>query len=233
MSDKEQSKGKQPARKSRTWTEQAYDRLRMDILSGALRPGTRLKIEELKQRYDLGPTPLREALSRLNSEGLVQSEQLKGYRVAAVSLRELEELCDLRVMIEGEALRRAMEKGDEEWEGDVVSAFHKLDRMEQRLADGEKIDPGEWEDRNRDFHAALVSAADSQWLLRTREHLWVHHERYRRYARILLVDRPVAHVRDEHRSLMESALARDSERAVQVIRDHILFTVELLRDRFR
>ncbi len=221
-----------PAAKPTTWTGHAYAMLRQDILFGVLRPGSRLKIEELNQRYQVGPTPLREALARLASEGLVQSEQLKGFRVALVSLKELEELCELRVMIETEALRRSIALGDEHWEGNIVASFHKLDRLEQKLEAGETIDPAEWEDRNRDFHQALVAAAGSEWLLRMREHLWDHHERYRRYGRILLVRSPSASVNAEHRDMMESALKRDPDRAAKILREHINFTIGLLRDRF-
>jgi len=222
-----------PERKADTWTEHAYLDLREDILSGALQPDARLKIEELKDRYKVGPTPLREALSRLSSEGLVHAEQLKGYRVASMSLRELEELCDLRSMIETEALRRSIENGDDEWEDAIVASFHKLDRLEQKLANGEQINHDIWEDRNREFHDALISAADSAWLLRIRKQLWDHHERYRRFAKALLVQYPSSTVNDEHRTMMESALERDYKRAAEAMRAHIMFTIDLLRDHFQ
>src|SRR5262249_8069013 len=104
---------------SETLTEQAYRLIRRDILSGALAAGTKLKIEALRARYPIGPTPIREALERLASERLAQAEQQRGFRVAAMTLRDLDELTDMRILLEGEALRRSIITGDYAWEGAI------------------------------------------------------------------------------------------------------------------
>jgi DNA-binding GntR family transcriptional regulator len=213
-----------------TWTEQAYARLRQDILSGRLEPGAKLKIERLKELYGIGPTPLRESLSRLSSEGLVVAEQLRGFRVAPVSRKELKELCDLRVMIESEALRRSIALGDADWEGQIAAAFHKLDRLERRVVQGEVPNPDEWEDRNREFHDSLVAAADSDWLLRLRTQLFDLTERYRRFGREVLAANHSGRLSAEHRGMMEAALNRDAEEAVRLMTGHVLNTVDLLAD---
>ncbi len=219
--------------RSGTWSEHAFAALRRDILSGRLRPGSRLRIEQLRGVYGVGSTPLREALSRLSSEGLVTIEQLKGFRVAHVSRRELEELCDMRVLIEGEALRRSARFGDRAWEGQIVAAFYHLDRLEQALARGEMPDADEWEERNRDFHNALVAGADSAWLLKLRGQLWDHFERYRRYSRNALPDAPARDVAHEHREMMEAALERRGDDLAGMMAAHINGVLDLLRDGFR
>ena len=221
-----------PDERSGTWSEHAFAALRRDILSGRLRPGTKLRIEQLRDHYRVGSTPLREALSRLSSEGLVKIEQLKGFRVATVSRRELEELCDLRVLIEGEALRRSTKFGDAAWEGQVVAAFYHLDRLEQRIGRGELPDADEWEHRNRDFHHALVAGAASTWLLRLHGQLFDHLERYRRYGRNRLIDTPSRDPAGEHRLMMDAALDRRGDDLAELMRTHIMGVLELLRDGF-
>lgn len=219
--------------RSDTWSETAYVQLRKNILSGQLKPGSKLKIEQLREQYGVGPTPLREALSRLSSEGLVQIEHLKGFRVAPVSLTELEELCEVRVVIESEALRRAVRFGDDDWEAQIAATFHKLDRLEERLRRDEPIDADDWEERNREFHEALVAGANSEWLLKLRKQVFDHHERYRRYGRTILSRTPMRDVNDEHRKMMTAALARDGEELARLMSDHILSTRDLLGARFR
>ena len=216
-----------------TWSEHAFAALRRDILSGRLAPGTKLRIEQLRDHYRVGSTPLREALSRLSSEGLVKIEQLKGFRVAAVSRRELEELCELRVLIEGEALRRSTKFGDATWEGKVVAAFYHLDRLEQRIGRGEMPDADEWEHRNRDFHHALVAGANSTWLLRLHGQLFDQLERYRRYGRSRLVDTPSRDPAAEHRLMMEAALDRRGDDLAELMSAHIMGVLDLLRDGFQ
>ncbi len=215
-----------------TWSEHAFTELRHDILSGRLHPGSKLRIEQLRVEYGVGSTPLREALSRLSSEGLVEIEQLKGFRVAAVTFAELEELCDLRALIEADALRRSVKFGDGAWEGGIVAAFYQLDRLEQRLGAGEVPDADDWEDRNREFHEALVAGANSKWLLRLRRQLFDHFERYRRYARTRLSLEPTRNVGDEHRRMMEAALDRRGDELAALMTEHILANVSLLRDGF-
>ena len=222
-----------PDERTGTWSEHAFAALRRDILSGRLKPGTRLRIEQLRDHYRVGSTPLREALSRLSSEGLVTIEQLKGFRVATVSRRELEELCELRVLIEGEALRRSTRFGDAAWEGQVVAAFYHLDRVEQRIGRGEPPASDEWENRNRDFHHALVAGANSSWLLRLHGQLFDQLERYRRYGRSRLVDTPSRDPAAEHRRMMEAALERRGDDLATLMSAHVMGVLELLRDGFQ
>src|SRR5215475_9391594 len=102
--------------------EGAYRRLRDDIISGVLIPSEKLRIEHLRQRYGMGASALREALSRLVSDGLVECEAQRGYWVSPVSRAELEDITAARKVIEVEALRQSIEFGSLEWESRVVAA---------------------------------------------------------------------------------------------------------------
>src|SRR5690606_11570960 len=120
------------APKPATLAEQAYVGLKRDILSGELAPGLALRLEFLKQRYQLSFTPLREALNRLQSERLVESVALKGFRVTPLSLKEMQDSMSVRTLIDCEALRRSIERASDDWETNIVAALHALDLATRR-----------------------------------------------------------------------------------------------------
>jgi DNA-binding GntR family transcriptional regulator len=97
--------------------------LRSDILSRSLRPGQKLTTELLGRRYDLGPSPLREALSLLVGEGLVVRESGRGFRVSRMSRRDLDDLISSRLLLEPLLLARAIESGGEAWERNILSTL--------------------------------------------------------------------------------------------------------------
>ena len=87
----------------------------------------------MRERYGVGGSPIREALMRLEAEGLVTLEQNKGFRVSPVSREQLLDLMKTRVEIEGLALRWSIEKGGVEWEANLLAAFHRLSRQKKTL----------------------------------------------------------------------------------------------------
>lgn len=210
-----------------TLTEGTYLQLRRDIIEGRLPPGERLRVEHLKDRYSAGAGTLREALSLLLSDALVVSEGQRGFHVAPMSLPDLEDITRNRVLLEGEALRQSITAGDDEWEAQLVAAFHKLTRTEEKLGEREAERLREWEVRNRDFHEALIAACDSRWLRYLIGLLYRQSERYRHLAishRALPRD-----VHAEHTAIFDAALARDHRRATEAIERHIVLTFESIR----
>ena len=188
---------------AKTLTDMAYQRLREDIVHGVFHPGDKLRIERLKQAYDVGATPLREALYRLSSDGFVQVQGQRGFRVAEMSLEELRDITELRVVLEGMALKQSVENSDDAWESRVVGAFHHLTKAENQSEPNIQ----EWEIRNRQFHLALVSCCHSPWLMRFHETLYDQHKRYRNIARIDRSSRRNVH--EEHVAICNAALAKD------------------------
>lgn len=206
---------------SKTLTDQAYQRLREDIVHSKFEPGVKLGIEFLKRTYDVGATPLREALYRLSADGFVEVQGQRGFRVAGMSPEELADITDLRVVLEGMALTQSIENSDDEWESRVVAAFHHLTKAENHT------DPEihEWEIRNREFHLALVSCCNSPWLMRFHEILYDQHKRYRNLARI---DRSTRrNVHDEHIAICDAALAKDTKALCKANEVHIRTTAEI------
>lgn len=214
-----------PAREHKTLTEETLARLRRDIVSGTFEAGQKIKSEDLKKRYGVGTSPIREALFQLVSEGLVRSDGQRGFRVAELRREELLDITDWRARLECEALRRAVANGDMEWEARSVAAFHRLKRVEGRsgLPADEAAD--QWEDHHRAFHFALYSACGSPWLLRFCELLIQHGERYRRAY--IAYPRISSSITAEHEAIMDAAMARDGERAGSLLEQHIRHAADL------
>jgi len=207
-----------------TLTASALSRIRADILACRLMPSERLRFEALRERYGMGVSPLREALMRLEAEGLVQLEQNKGFRVSEVSRENLLDLMQTRIEIETIALRWSLEKGGVEWEANLLGAFHRLSRQT-------KIDPIDpetineaWSREHAAFHAALVSACGSQTLMSIRERLFEQAERY--VSLSIMSNAPLRDDVGEHKQLMRAALNRDADKAIELNRLHVSRTLD-------
>ncbi|HEY9280741.1 MAG TPA: GntR family transcriptional regulator [Eoetvoesiella sp.] len=192
-------------------------KVRQDILQGRLLPGTKLKLDSMRDEYEVSLSPLREALSRLGAEGLVVMEDQKGYRVAPVSAQNLQEVTALRANLEVMAVAKSIENGDDRWEDALVAAYHRLQRMEESARQGVHLDG--WDQAHRTFHIALFSASGLPLLLQFCNTL---HDLSDRYRRLFLVKN--AHDRDvpaEHKAILDAALARDKDLACSLLRHHI------------
>jgi GntR family carbon starvation induced transcriptional regulator len=211
---------------ARSTVEAAHGAIRQDILDGTLAPGTKLRFEMLRERYRVGASTLREALTRLVGEGLVTSEEQRGFRVAPVSLEDFADLTAMRKMLEVEAMRQSIRLGDDVWEAALVAAFHRLSRVEEKLGDYPERHREEWENRNREFHLALIAACPSRWLKHMHAILYQQAERYRR----ITLGNPVVprDIHAEHKALHDAALERDVELACLLGARHIDRTVAVL-----
>jgi GntR family carbon starvation induced transcriptional regulator len=211
-----------------TLSDKAYRVIRTDIVAGVLAPGERLRIAKLSADYDIGASPLREALSKLSSEFLVMVEGQRGFSVAPISAQELKDVSQVRQDLESEALKRAIANGDDAWEGGIVAAFYNLGKAEARRREDPERYAAEWEDRNREFHEALVAACESEWIKRLRSLLYYQHERYRRIS--LKNPNPARDLHAEHKAIMDATLARDTRLALKLSREHIDRTTQAVLD---
>lgn len=210
----------------KTLAERALRLLRDDILNGKLAPDTRLRINLLQQTYGIGLSPLREALLRLLSEGLVIAEGQRGFAVAPVSFEELHDLTRARTSLDIGALTQAMAQGGPDWEAQVIGANHLLSRTPLPRDSNDVQAAKLWEERHRAFHRALIAGCDSQWLLRLHSQLADHSERYRT-IRILHHKEKALQVRDvvaEHAAITDAVLRRDVPMATELMVRHIAAT---------
>jgi GntR family carbon starvation induced transcriptional regulator len=208
--------------KGETRAGDVLHRLREDILSCALPPGEKLRFELLRDRYEVSFSTLREALSRLTAEQLVTSEGQRGFVVAPVSIADLEDLTNCRVLIERDALRRSIERGDDAWEAGVLAAYHRMDRLQARLGSQYYLD-AEWTRLHGAFHFALVNACDSKILLELRHKLFERAHRYRRMSSIFRTQWRPKDV--QHKAIMDACLDRQPE-TLDLIERHIRETTE-------
>ena len=215
----------------RTLAERALRLVRDDILNGRLAPGARLRINLLQQRYGLGLSPLREALLRLSTEGLVVAEGQRGFAVSPVSLAELQDQTVARKCLDIAALKQSMAQGDADWEAQVMAANHLLART-PLPRDASDIEAAKvWEERHRAFHRSLIAGCGSHWLLRLHNQLVDQIERYRT-MRILHHQEAAAKVRDvvaEHAAITDAVLKRDVALASELMDRHISATAEAMR----
>jgi GntR family carbon starvation induced transcriptional regulator len=211
----------------KTLADGAFQRIREDIIKGTLKPGEKLKPDRLSARYDIGLSPLREALSRLASDGLAVAEGQRGFFVAPVSKGELQDVADLRITFSTMALARSIAAGDEAWEASIVAAYYQLNKLVKQMKAAPATYADEWERRNRAFHAALEGACNSPWLLHMCELLYDQSERYRR--NFVAYPKIEPRIYEEHRAIMEAALAREAKTACRILAEHIRRGAEATR----
>ena len=215
----------------RTLANETYSQLREDILGGKYPPNSKLKLEGLLEAYDVGMSPLREALSRLVGDMLVVTEGQRGFWVAPLSLADLDDVTRIRGLLETQALALSIQNGDKEWENAVTESYEKLSAVENSLPESpEDISPNlsrQWEQCNRDFHSVLVSACNSPWLIRLRNLLYQQSERYRRVS--LRESRGHRDIQDEHRGIYNAVIKRNTLKACDMIEHHLQQTADEVR----
>ena len=204
-------------------TRTAYEALREMILLGQLPAGEKLRIEHLRNTLDTGASPVREALSLLTSDMLVERMDQRGFRAAPTSLGNFREILSLRCALEGMALRQSMEHATPDWEDALVLAHH---RMNKASAAGSTP---EFESAHRVFHMALLSSAPSPILLRFCAQLYDLNIRYR----YLAAGQPSYKSRDvaeEHTEILNAAVQGDTDGAVAALIQHYQVTGDYLLD---
>jgi len=209
-----------------TALETTYQSIRRNIITGVHPQGTKLPIRDLTKRYNVSAGTVRESLSRLVSESLVDAYDQKGFRVSPMSLQSLREITELRLLLEKEALRQSIQMGDERWESELVSALYLLRRIEGESDTWLQEHIVEWEERNGAFHAALIAACPSSWLKLMIGMLYRQWARYC-YCAITSSKTP-SQLNDEHVAIYEAALARDPGAAEHLLEAHIRDTADQL-----
>jgi DNA-binding GntR family transcriptional regulator len=200
----------------RTLAEAVQTRLSSDILAGRFVPGSKLRLAALTRGYDVGMSPLREALARLVGQGLVIQEGQRGFRVSPVSAVELSDLTATRRILETTALSLAIGRGGPEWEAEVLGAHHRLARHPRSR---DKLVDEEWEALHRAFHLSLIGACGLPTLLSFCGNLYDHIDRYRRLA-VRAAGRHPA-IPDIHKRLTEAVLKKEADLAVRLLTGHI------------
>lgn len=212
------------ATSSPTAASVVFQRLRHDILQGALAPDARLRVADISARYACGTIPTREALNRLAAEALVVYSEQRGFAVAPISEADLADLTRARSWMSELALREAIRHGDAAWEERVLLGYHRLSKVPRYLSVNPPVPNPAYDRPHREFHDALLSGCGSRWMVELCARLFDHAERYRNLSRKIVQ----APREDEHKSIVDAALARHEDEAVALIKRHVEFTTEIV-----
>ena len=206
---------------------QILDSLTNDIIQGKYSPRQKLHIKTLKDRYNVGTSPLREALSQLIAKDLVVSENQRGFYVSDISIDDLTDIYQARAKIESLCIEMAIDKGDDFWEANLIAASHRLNKYSKL----DKIDMGEWQSRHAAFHEALVVGCMSPRLFQIRDSLFEKSTRYRNlWLRENVTNSAALEInQNEHAALLILALERDKKSAKKLIEAHIMTPVGIIK----
>jgi DNA-binding GntR family transcriptional regulator len=194
-------------------THRAYVELKADLISCRLEPGSRLNISRLQRNLGVSQAAVREALSRLTSEGLAVIERQSGFRAAPVSAGGYRDLAVACESIEVPCLRSAIRKGDLAWEGALLATYHVASRMLELAAKGE-VELEVYASHREEFHRKLFSACDNQWLLWSWSLLYAQHVRFRHtFADLAQYERGLD---GDYRKFLDAAIARNIDLAIRL-----------------
>jgi DNA-binding GntR family transcriptional regulator len=209
-------------RQGRSLTEDVYQDLRRRILHGELAPGTRMHLGDLAHSSDVSLGVVREAVTRLASEGLLHATPQSGFRVPTLSAEHLADLTWARCQIESLTVGESITHGDTDWEANLVAAHHVLSVTTPLSGDG--VNPA-WMIAHRHFHTALAAGCPNETMREIRQRLFDEAELYRHWsARGMGSRRDVA---AEHADLLASALGRDPNTATRLLQQHLRYTATL------
>ncbi len=200
----------------KTWQEAAVEQLRAAIIRGVYQPGQRLKQQELARTLGCSPVPVREALHRLAAEGFVVIDPQRGARVADFNSRELEEIYEVRMMLEGRAAQGAAEHMTPETARRLRAILDKMDAPD--------ISPVDWVRLNWEFHDGLYASAGQEFLRKTISNLRRNMEPYLRLD-IAQVGNYTAG-RREHRAILQACVRGDGKLAARHTIAHLRRTAQ-------
>ena len=205
-----------------------YAEVRSDILAGRYAPSSRLSPRAIAGRSSVSVSVVREALTRLTEQGLVVATPQFGFSVVPLDVDDLIDMTKVRALIEGAALREAIERADVEYETLVVATHHRMSRTRYWADEDAHIVTEEWGHAHSLFHSALISGSQSPRLRDLAASLRDSSERYRRWASSFTTNNPRRDIPSEHRALMQAVVDGDADRAVTLLTEHNSATTEHL-----
>lgn len=208
-----------------TLSKHIRDELRTNILRGRWAPGDRLQLNQLSEQFSTSSTVVREALTRLAGERLVILKPNRGFFVPTVSLDELRDITELRCVNEQFAVSLAIERGDLNWEGELMAVHHRMEKTPSR--DAENRPTIEWAAAHQAFHAQLLAACGVPVLIDLTNTLSDLTQLYNRWA-TSATNWSGRDLSAEHQAILDAALARDAETTSRLLAEHYHGTLEAI-----
>jgi DNA-binding GntR family transcriptional regulator len=194
-------------------TDRAYERIKHDVITCVLAPGTEVSEPQLCLHYHLGKAPVRMALIRLAHDGLVRAIPRRGYRITPVTLKDIQDIFELRLMLEPAAARMAAGKIDSK----RARALEEASRTGYQSDDARSI--GRFLEMNKDFHVAI---ADTTGNLRLAAMIAQLHDQMTRLLHLGLgLRNRSTEMQGEHRALVKALLRGNGDGAERIAREQI------------
>ncbi|GAB3556551.1 GntR family transcriptional regulator [Spelaeicoccus albus] len=212
---------------SATKTQAVFDRLHSDITSGRLTAGERLSPEDLKARLGVSVSVIREALTQLVAQGLVQVEHNRGFHVKNLSIRDVVDLMYARKINECAALRLAVERHDLAWESEVLAAHHVMAGLSMYAPNDPAHRNDKWARAHTAFHQKLFEGCRNDTLIDICRKLSESAELYRGWTTQDAPDSE-AEVAANHKQLLDAVLARDADLTVELHTAHLQRTIDIM-----
>lgn len=200
---------------SQTLPSMVYQKVRDAILNGVFRPGQMLRQDDVANRLGVSRSPLREALPRLEADGIVVLHPRRGYAVATLDPQQITEVFDLRRLLETELARRAIAKRTE---ADIAAVYGIASEMGALANRTDDPSLAQWFDLNTRFHKAMLMPADCPHHLRALEHSRTLIEAYIRTETRLTGD--LHEAQQEHIQLAQAFVLGDADKFVRLTREH-------------
>lgn len=213
-----------------TLASNCFTKIKELILTGELLPSERIKGEYLKNRLQVGLSPIREALSRLVTTCLVEVIDNAGFRVASLSQEKIIDAFQSFAKIEALLLREAIECGDEIWEAQIMACLYRLSKIE---ADNLKISQSIWSVRNDEFHEAVIDGCQLHGLKQMRQSCLMIKEWCYALAYPNLNDGLVMVSHSEHVQIAELTIARKADAACAMLYKHTLHSLSMVSSRLK
>ena len=198
--------------------DQAYQIIKRDIINCSLEPGAQVAQSQLVETYKLGITPIREALKRLEMEGLVQSIPRYGYLISPITIEDVRSIYELRLILEKPAIRLAAERATD----DQLKSLHDNARFTYRYKDPQSYQ--EFLENNAIFHSSIAETAGNDRLAAAIKKLL--DEMNRIFQLGLELKDSAAEMREEHVDLMDALIKRDADWAERITEEQILRSQE-------
>lgn len=204
--------------KKKNLSNQAYEAIKLAIITCELSPGQQIPQHELVEKYNIGTTPIREALMRLVQEGLVEPIPRFGYIVSRVTLSDIHELYEVRQILEAAAARLAATRATKE----------QLDEISQNAqftyVFGDRKSYHDFLKKNTDFHLLVANASGNRRL--KKQISKAHDELMRVFHFGLDMRKNAEEMHDDHTALAEALCARDGEKAAKIVEVQIATSKE-------
>ena len=196
-----------------------FDALRAAIITGSLQDGEVLRQDSIAKMFNVSRIPVREALSRLEQQGLVSTQRYRGSVVASLSVGEIQEIFEFRALVESEMVRLSIANISP----DTLALATKYCE-----AFSTETNSAKWGALNRDFHYSLYRDCQRPYYLEVVNAALDRIDRYLR-AQLVLTD-GMARARREHHGILQAYVDRDTDRGVELVRQHILGAGQSLID---